>query len=402
MAGVISETVLREVGDALADSLRKLIAKDDGGAPRPTDLLRSWRLDQTLCIRLCGALRNEDPLAVLHELPAPPSLKALATAAKKAGVAKERRAEAAKQIGVLEDLIRRFGGKKSNLDTFVGSRLVGAREKTEQRSKQSIFRGMANLLGLQTEVAMTTYFVVPSEEPGFCDELAMYGSIGLRRLRPELRILVGGRVLQHPPEEGGVDPEARMHGGSLEDDGYSVAMKEFSSSPFPKVELIRDGQKLLYTLPGDEEGSYEELDLFFASIDTQASRRHRDDETAQAIFGFVPRNPSKNLLVDVFVHDDVWQGIEPRLDMARSDSTLATDSPAAPISRFDFCESLQSLGRADAARGVSFLPRYGEMLDWVYEARDWRRDDFRLYRLAVKHPVIGFRYTIVFDLESSS
>ncbi len=396
MTTIISEATLRQCGTDLGAALRAIIDFGNGGLPRPTELSRGWKLDQTLCTRLCGALRNEDPLNVLYQMPGPPSIKELTAAATRARVDVSLLRNVQDQLTIYEALIRRVGGKKSNLDTLVGSRVLEAREKIEQRSKQSIFRGMTNLYGVSSEVAMTSYFVYPSEAEGRLNELAVYGSLGMRRLRPELPILVGGRILEHPLESS--DSEAReiLHRETVEDDGYSIALKQFSTDPFPSVEVVLDEGRLLYTLPGDVGGSYEELTMLFASIDRAAMGYYRTDDQPSGYFGFIPRNPSKHLLLDMFVHESAWQGVEPRLEMTRNDAALF--SQATPMDRFDFCENVQFLGTSPSARSVRWVPRYSEMLEWVHRSQGWNPSEFRLYRFAVKHPVISLRYTIYFDL----
>ncbi|MCA8961272.1 MAG: hypothetical protein KDC38_12195 [Planctomycetes bacterium] len=392
---ILSEETLRETGREIRDAFRALIS-ENGVLPRPTVLSRTWKLDQTLCTRMCGALRNDDPLAALYQLPGPPSLKELTAAATRVRVEPARLQDATEKLRLYENLIRHVGGKKSNLDTLVGSSVIEAREKTEQRSKQSIFRGTTNLYGVQSEAAMTSYFVYPSPEDGFVNELALYGSVGMRRLRPELPILVGGRLLEHIPDGVRANAAELLHRETLHDDGFSTALKEFSTQPFPHVDVIRDGRRLLYVLPGDEGGTYEELTLLFASIERNAFPLRCDANHPAAYFGFVPRNPSKELMLDVFIHQSVWPGLSPRIEMTRNDTTLA--STVAPIDRFDFCEVVESLGSEPARRGTRAVPKYEEVLGWVSQNQGWDLGDFRLFRLNVKYPVIGLRYILYFDL----
>ncbi len=398
MGNVTAES-LKEVGAELLEALISLVSTD-GRLPRPTDLSRVWSLDQTLCVRTCSALRNDDPLRALHQLPATGSLRTVLEAGRARGVAANVCGRAGEAIDHLEDAIASLGGRKSNLDTLIGSQLVDAREKIEATSKQSIFRGMSNLLGLQNDVVLTTFFVYPSvDSDEWCDELAIYGSHGLRRLRPELTILVGGRVLSGESDQDLPQAEQVLHGGRLDRSGYSVALKSLSTDPFPEVDLVADGKRLLYTLPGDDAGESRELSMFFASIDKNASPRYRRREMLAAPFVFLPRNPSKDMLLDVFVHPDVWRGVVPRLEINRGQNLLTpTEAPSRGIDRHDFCESLHSLGTDP--RGMAFkpFPRYGDLVATVCEHADLELAEFRHYRLYVKYPVVALSYGIYFQL----
>ena len=390
---------LRELGSQLHSTMVELISTD-GRLPRPTDLSRWWQLDQTLCVRTCSALKNDDPLRVLHQLSSSGSLRSIVEAGRSRGVDRKVCENAEQAISALEEVISSLGGKKANLDTLIGSQLVEAREKIEATSKQSIFRGMSNLLGLQSDVVLTAYFVTPSsDDDGLCDELAIYGSMNLRRLRPELTTMVGGRVLFG--DTSGELARAReiLHGGQLDHSGFSVALKEFSTDPFPDVDVSLETNRLLYTLPGDPSGESDEVSMFFASIDRHASRRARkgsDPEVARFIF--IPRNPSKEMLLDVFVHRDVWPTTEPYLDIGRGDNVLRPFTEASRLDQFDFCESLQILGSRSQVIPFKPMPLYTSMLESVAESAGYDLSDYRLYRLHVRYPVASLAYGIYFPI----
>ena len=394
----VSTKSLQELGTQLLESLTSLI-EFDGRLPRPTDLSRWWELDQTLCVRTCGALRNTDPLRVLHQLSSTGSLRSIVEAGRRKGVDPEVCSRAEHAIGILEETIANLGGKKANLDTLIGSQLVEAREKIEATSKQSIFRGMSNLLGLSCDTVLTAYFVTASKtQPGWVDEVALYGSSSLRRLRPELTTLVGGRVLQGEANEELNQARAALHGGEITESGYSVALKDFCTDPFPEVEVILQAPRLLYTLPASATGESSEATMFFASIDQNAAPLTRQGEITSAPYIFLPRNPSMQMLLDVFVHRDLWVGLEPELDIGRGDNVLRPLSGSNVLDQFDFCESLQFLGSKRSAFSFKPLPRYVEMLDEVSKQVDFDLDVFRLYRLHVRYPVTSLAYGIRFPL----
>ena len=393
----VTTQALRELGAELHSALVELISTD-GRLPRPTDLSRWWHLDQTLCVRTCSALKNDDPLRVLHQLSSTGSLRSIAEAGRTRDVDPAIYDRAVHAIATLEEVIASLGGKKANLDTLIGSQLVEAREKIEATSKQSIFRGMSNLLGLQSDMVLTAYLVTPSADGDeWCDEMAIYGSKGLRRLRPELTTMVGGRVLAGETSDELARAREILHGGQIDHSGFSVALKEFSTDPFPDVDVLLYDQRLLYTLPGDPAGESDEVTMFFASIDRHASRRKRAGaEEEEAPFIFIPRNPSKEMLLDVFVHKDVWSGSEPRLDIGRGENVLRPFSAKSAIDQFDFCESLQILGTRPQAIPFKSLPQYPAMLEAVAQSVGYDMADYRLYRLHVRYPVASLSYKIYF------
>lgn len=330
------------------------------------------------------------------------SLRSLVQAAQVQQVGAAIVAAAEHQISELEQLIRRLGGKKSNLDTVIGSERLEAREKIERSAKQSIYRGMSNLFGVQSALSLTSYFVYPSDNPLRCNELACYGNQQMHRLRPDLTTMVGGRKLMGSGEQAAGLALARevLHRATVDDSGYSIALKPFCSEPFPQIEVQQFGDKFLYTLPGQGGGDLQELSLVFASIESEASARVANDRETSALFMFVPRNPAQELLLDVFVHRDIWQGIEPRLEVTRADRILAVED-RLELDLLDFTEQIQSLGTGDPGVPSRVFPRYLELVSMIRQQMSWTADEFRLFRLQVKYPVVGLSYSMLFDLPQS-
>ncbi|MEM7165945.1 MAG: hypothetical protein AAF581_10795 [Planctomycetota bacterium] len=391
----VSTKNVSRLGKDLCDALSQLLSGDSGELPRPTELARGWSLDQTLCTRVCGALRNDDPLNVLHQLPATISLRSLVAAAEKKGVRTDLIATASEMINELEGVIRHLGGKKSNLDTMIGSQLVEARSKIEQSAKQSIFHGMSNLLGLHCRLSLTSFFVYPSDDGKHCNELAVYGVLEHRRLRPELPILVGGRLLSGEGAEEVEEAMRVLHQGELDDSGHSVALKDFSSQPFPKVEFQRVGKRLLHFLPGNENGEYQEVSVLQASIEKNASLVEANENGVHGSFTFIPRNPAKDMLLDVFVHEDLWRSSIPRLSITRGNRAVAAKRGSA-LDELDLSETIQPLGCDPRALATKVFPRYPMLVNDMHERMGWNPLNFRLYRLHVKYPVIGLSYEMTF------
>lgn len=333
---------------------------------------------------------------MLHQLPATISLRSLVSAAEKNGIRSDLVATAGEMINELEGVIRTLGGKKANLDTMIGSQLVEARGKIEQSAKQSIFHGMSNLLGIHCRASLTSFFVYPSEDEGYCNELAVYGVLEHRRLRPELPILVGGRVLGTEAEAGDeADAMRVLHQGHVDDSGYSTALKEYSSDPFPDVEFVREGKRLLHFLPGNENGEYQEVSVLHASIDRNASFVERNEDGVLGSFTFIPRNPAKDMLLDVFVHNDLWRDSIPALSISRGNRAVAAKRGSA-LDALDIGEHLQPLGSDPRAIATKVFPRYPALVADMHERMGWNPADFRLYRLHVKYPVIGLSYEVAF------
>ncbi len=351
-----------------------------------------------MCVRVFQALRSNDPSAALMRLPSPQSIRLLVDRAREHGVAQESVDEARKAIGRLEQIIGAVGGRKSNLDTLLSSEVLEDRAKLEHGAKQNVFRGMSQLLGVQVDCALVAYFVRPSENAGWCDDLAVYGARGLRRLRAELPILLGGRNSTRDDVDEMPDMIKSLHSPTIESNGLATAIKEFCSDPFPNVQIVREGSTLLYTLPKASRSAYDELSLIFASDEKEASPLLSTETMHNAQYAFAPRNPSKHMLLDVFVHKDVWLDVHPSLVMARSGPGHNPNRATMNMDLVDHAETIQNHGFNAAAIHTEKFPRYAELVRHVHQQMKWTLGDFRLYRCIVRYPVVGLWYSMQFRL----
>lgn len=392
------DSELARLGSHLQQAWRELLGERGADVHKPADLARAWRVDPTLAARIFRALRDQDPLTVLHELPAVPSLQGLLAAARRRGVDKEKIRQAEIAVGELEELIRRVGGSKSNLDTIVGSQVQHSRRKTEQTSKQAIFRGFSSLLGVQANTSIASYYVYPSDDPNWCNELAVYGYDSLLRLRPELPILFGVRHTITEDKDEVSDSLRTLHGDQIVPTAGATAIKQFCSDPFPKIEIREENKRLLYVWSDQADEPLRPVDLIFASLELRAEARYRTEQRQFANYNLVPRNPSKNLLLDVFVHRDVWPGVEPELVMLRRGNPQSPRLITHSLDRVDFLETLDHRGSQAASIPCKHYPSYAKLTSYVHHEMKWQIGDFRLYRCSVRYPVVGLWYSIQFPL----
>lgn len=396
-AGVLS---LRQVGEHLQRAWIGLLDPGSGEIPRPTRLASEWGLDQTLCTRLIQALREPDVVFALRRLPSPVSLRVVLRVAEQRKVSGDRVSEASRAVENLDRLIGRLGGTKSNLDTLIARRVDHSREKVEQSAKQLVFRGMTNLLGVEAEASVIACFAFPSEDQKHVDELVVHGYHRLRRLRPELPLMLGTREML--PDAEGVDQSEALleslQGGKISANGATTALLEFCTDPLPEIEVRADESRLLYALPAQPDQIGGELDLFFASMLRNADPRFATAEHTRARYAYIPQNPTRHLVLDVYIHEELWQGVEPELVLVRSGNAGAPDLLAHSLDRLDYVETLGRYGTSSSAVPCQAYQRQLELVNSIHDRMGWRRESFRLFRCEVKYPVIGTWYTIQFPL----
>lgn len=109
--------------------------------------------------------------------------------------------------------------------------------------------------------------------------------------------------------------------------------------------------------------------------------------------------PSKSLLFDVFVHEDVFPGATPDLCMYDTvlDGIADVNDPTRDIDRLDFIERVETLGRGTSACRLTELPRYVDLLRHVFSELGWDEQGFRTFRTRIDYPVYGSQVAMKFE-----
>src|SRR5690606_24055204 len=142
-----------------------------------------------------------------------------------------------------ERLIRLEAGDRSGLDAIISSWLSEARQQFEVRSKQSAFKAMSHLKGLAAEISVATSMVRPSDQdPGRLDVVGVFGTLGLRRLRPGAVVKFASRrlVADQPPRQ-----PTTLRGEPVEG-FHGLRLDAFCSQPLPEIEIRHVGDAVHY------------------------------------------------------------------------------------------------------------------------------------------------------------
>ncbi len=258
---------------------------------------------------------------------------------------------------------------------------------------------MSQLYGVEAQTSVILCFVVPGEDPDWHDELIVHGYHKLRRLRPELPLVLGSReILESGDENEQAGVLRSLHGRTICPEGSTTALQDFCTDPMPPIDLRPDGNRLLYVLGEEPRELPHDVDLFFGSRHRRSDPAHATDEQRRARFALVPQNPSCHAVLDVFLHRDVWPSAEPELVIAKIGNPANETLLAHSLDRADFVESLQRLGTEPNAVNHPAYPDHAKLVGWVNEQMGWNRQDFRLFRCVVKYPVVGLWYTVQIQL----
>ena len=384
------ERRIQGVGRSLHQSLSVVVGSGPGGA---AGVGRSLGLDKVFTSRLLKALRQADPVAVLHSIPGPAPLRRFLKAAGKHGVGAADLSRAQAAVDDFERLVREDLGDRSSLSTILSSWLPEARLEFELRRKQSAFKALSELKGISADLNLAAAFLHPSEDAERIDVVWLIGQLGIRRLRP------GGSakfVTRRMVPDGNKRCPTTLDGEPIE--GFDRGRLDgFCDLPPAHIEAKAHGDVVHYALAGDSYGPKSAFDLIFAEANLGEMPRYVPSGRRGYVFSEVSV-PAKSLVLDVLVHDEVYPG-PPELwlyDTALSGVADVNDR-ARDFDRIDMIETVQSLGRGSSQLRVAEAPRYLDALNYVFSSMSWDESRFHAYRTRVDYPLYGSQVAFVFD-----
>jgi len=375
------ETRIEEVGQDLSRALANVLGALPGTPHRPGSLARWLGVNIVLTSRLLKATQQSDPLAIVHTMPGPEPLRRILRSAERKKVDPALLREAREAVERFERLIGVDAGDRSALDAIISGWLPDAREKVELIAKQSVFRGMSQLLGTACELEHYTYLHYPSaEHAGRADQAFISVTRGLRRVRPGLTMKYDTIHTTTPLLTVTGQPAEGIHG---------LLLEEFCSKPLPQLELERFGDRMQYTLSGDEVGPLSAVHLAHATYMPGRKELYRapGEPPRKVTFGLGTANPTRILIFDVLVHQDIYPGQDPSLHLYRAMpyGAASPNDPSRDVDRLDLVQSIQPLGLGIAKFRAAENPGHLDMLRYVCEQRGWDGDALRGYRCRIEN-----------------
>ncbi len=380
------------LADRLTNDLKALLTFETGELPRTSELSRNWKLDRTLCSRVRAALQSEHALTALQRLPAPGSLHKLIAAAKTRGIDETVIEHTHGHVTELESVIEALGGKKSSLDIIASSNDLELRKKLELSARHSVFEGMSQLLGEQTEAQSTSYFLFPTRDDlSMCSTLAIYGPTNRQRLRMDHDHVVTRFLAQ----SGALDSADQESQSGPFREGSATVLREFSSSNASNIEISIEDQTVSYLLKGSETADLTPLSLYFASLGREFQNPLLNGDTS--IFQCYVSSPVRHFVFDTYIHRSLAEDLNTTFTVTRADPTNdRTNASDKGAKKLETSEQMRKLGSSPAVIRCEPVPVYRDMILSVHERMGWESGDFQLVRLAVKYPLFGYCYTARF------
>jgi len=378
------------IASGLQASLQAMLGGTPSAPVQRAQIQDRYRLNRVFCQKLSTALRRPNPLSTLHQIPGPEPLRRLIEAARSANVSAKLVNSAAEAIDDFENLIRTVGGDRSGLDAIICAALPEARGRYESESKQLVYRGMRQIQGMAADVVLGAFFFHPSDNPLYCDTVAIRGYFGIRRIRPsaglQLKISGGSSV---PGTEA-----LTLDGRPLSKHPESAILSDFCTVPPEDIAIYELGTKTIYSLNwGDEVGLPSARDLVIVERRAHCARRQKESGE-DCTYGYITNEidvPARIYINDVILHEDIhpdWD-MDMRVLKTGEQGAANANDPVRDLDVIDIEESTEFLGNDYRKFPVDDIPNYVGLLEHVFASIGWDPAQFRGYRTRIHYPIFS-------------
>lgn len=353
------------------------------------------------------ALGSNDPLAVTYALPGPVPLRLFLDASIGHGASLAIIQTARDAVVEFEKFLDEHFDDRSELDALLGTLLRDARRRSESAAKQAVYRGTVGIKGVSCEASVVGFMIHPSEtRAGWCNTAMVGGMIGLRRLRPDVvveytsELDVERRDRFADPGTPAADGAAALT-GPRESSSDTLLRQFCSPEQLPIRTILSQRDRLTYRLVGDSIGRNSGVNLLLTEFYPDNHPMTAVPNHATRRWGYATiEQPSRRLVLDMFVHKDVWTKQRPCLEVydtvihGLANPTLPEHAPRM----LNLAEVIEEMGNGLACARHKSLPKYTEALEHVAAQRHWKPSDFRAFRCEILYPMYGSQVCMVFDI----
>lgn len=391
------EVRLGQATERVRDALLDIVNTVPVRMQKPAEFQRVLKLDRSLSSRILRAIQLQDPLATLHRLPGPHGVRLLLKAAAKELDDKSLIERAESHLLALEHLVGSEVGDWKELAAALSGWLPDVREPFESANRQGAYKAMSNVRGIAAETELSVTLLHPSRsDPNWVDRACITGLLRMKRLRPGAPMgLLHGHSVAPPPNR----QRLSLDGQLIDRENGPGLLRAFSTSPTPRFDVLIDGNTVHYLLQEDGVGLNSMVDLLFADVTRDRYPANRSVSPQPATPGAVIDIPTKVLIVDVLLHEDVWRGVEPELRLYDTAGRgLANPMDATrKMDRRDVLETVQDMGGQLSRFRTPEVARYVDMVQHVCDKLDWDARGFRGFRCRIEYPVYGYQIAMMFE-----
>jgi hypothetical protein len=387
----VSLDQLRQVATRLQTELRAVLALVPPQHRATTDLARWLHVSRPVCHWIKAAADfTGDVIEIYALLPGIDGLDAMLRALRKR-VATPHAVDAAMAAAlVYRETIGAAGGSQAKLRRLVDQlreqELAGLDRDPEWHKREKMFSAMSAICGERSRLLTMVMITSPTDDPTKVSHLAALGHAAATFDPGHIPLVLSRRL---GTDAGGQDET--IDGDAVAGFSPGAVLGRFSSLPLPVVTTRENETSLMQTLD-TRRTSGRALDIFIGRRTTAPHPDH--DGTGELRFSLVPRVPTRELLMDIYVHRSLQAG--PPIGLAR---LLGIDSAAAPHPEKRWFDQIGANPPVIPLSKCAHAghQRHEELTNFLFEQLTSPMSEYAGWRLAVPFPLWSVQYIMKFD-----
>jgi hypothetical protein len=347
--------------------------------PGPTLLARRLGIDTKLGWKIANLVTREDLFEAGQYVPGRQAFDVFLTAAEREG-APASLLEAVRSGGKsFLLLVKTHGGNRTAFDMLLAGQTREGRLRIDLEFRRQAFDANSYLLGVQAALQYKLFVLFPSrEDPLRYDAAIVNAFVELRRLRSEVPWRM--KRTYSVDDEGVVDFDAKRE--SLDDllrpfGNVDRTALDFSMDP--------DGQEVLRLAPGPV-GRTASRTLLLGEVLRAVEPRYRHERHRNNALHMQVQTPVESLAFEVICHRELFPAQSPRVSLFSQLFAGQRLRRPHPSDRLELLEELEEIADASSFQAIAELPRHEELLTELFAALKLSRQDFRSWRLRMRHP----------------
>jgi hypothetical protein len=364
-----------------------------GLVPRAQEVSEALAIPRKLGWQITRVVCETDPLLVGRYLPARGGMNTFLNGARRRNVPAPLIESAAAAVKEYERLIDTHADDRASLEMMLSACASRADEQTNDAWRKAAFMGNSYIWGVRAKAQLKTHFLFPGAERGRMDIASLRGFVGLRRMRPNVPWVVArarctdddGEVRRPFASEPLDKPQAGKDAGDA-----VPLLREFCSRPLPRFRrTIRQYGFVEDELVEGPVGNTAAITCITGEVSRAVASYYRSEHNRCGAVVARMRTPCEVLVFDQLVHEDLFGRISPEL-IVYSQLSGGPSIPFAEMERdrLPMCAPVEYLGKGPLVAYTPHVPRYTEMVQYVFDRLELNGERFEVYRVVLPYPPI--------------
>lgn len=376
--------IVAEIRDLFAQAIESK-CQSSAGLP---EICQGFGIHRKLAWQLAKVAYGSDPFHAARYMPTPKAMDTWLTSARQHGVEGDLLERIREASSRFEHLIETHAGSRTAMDMLLEACIAQPSEEIDIRWRQRAFEGNGYIWGVQARSLVAFSIIAPStRKRGWFDIVQVRSIIGLRRMRPDTRWVIGQGAIVRDNETPDGPQRTPLDPTTADRTGGVPVIAAFSSEPLPTFERRAAGHNTVYDelLPG-EIGQAGEITITTGEIVRDLAPAFATSQDQRANFGTGVGTPAEALIYDHFVHRDLFVNVKRELCVYGEVGKPFTHDDE---DRVRVPERVQHLGSGLARVHAPEAPGYAKLLRHAFDACGWQADDFDLHRVRMAYPPLS-------------